>query len=54
MQGAVRGQWLFHWQALQRGRRRALAQPEGPFACGAMYEPTEIASSKLKVAVTIL
>jgi len=34
MQGVVRSQWLFHWQALQRGRRHAPAQREGPFACG--------------------
>jgi hypothetical protein len=30
MQGAARGQWLFHWQASQRSRRRPDAQPEGP------------------------
>jgi hypothetical protein len=30
MQGAARSQWLFHWQASQRSRRRPDAQPEGP------------------------
>jgi hypothetical protein len=33
MQGAARSQWLCNWQAVQRGRRRAQPQPEGPFAC---------------------
>ncbi|MBI5438872.1 MAG: hypothetical protein HY936_08005, partial [Nitrosomonadales bacterium] len=34
MQGAARSQWPFHWQAVQRRRRRAQPQPGGPFACG--------------------
>ena len=34
MQGAVRSQWLFHWQALQRRRRRSWSQPEGPPGVG--------------------
>jgi len=34
MQGAVRGQWSFHCQALQRNRRRSWPQPGGPVACG--------------------
>jgi hypothetical protein len=34
MQDAVRRPWLFHGQALQRGRRRSWSQPEGPAVCG--------------------
>ncbi|MBI5438505.1 MAG: hypothetical protein HY936_06105 [Nitrosomonadales bacterium] len=34
MQGAARCQWSFHWQAVQRRRRRAQTQPGGPLACG--------------------
>jgi hypothetical protein len=30
MQGAARSQWLFHWQASLRSKRRPAAQPEGP------------------------
>jgi len=30
MQGAAHSQWLFHWQALQRRRRRSWSQREGP------------------------
>jgi len=30
MQGAARSQWLFHWEASQRSRRRSDAQSEGP------------------------
>jgi len=32
MHGAVRSQWLFHWQVSQRSRRRPDAQSEGPKA----------------------
>ena len=34
MHGAVRGQWLFHWQVLQRRRRRSRFPPDGPPGVG--------------------
>jgi hypothetical protein len=48
MQGAARSQWLFHWQASQRSRRRPDAQPEGPDGLLARPEP-ESGPGKRKV-----
>ena len=39
MQGAARSQWLFHWQASQRSRRRPAAQSEGPDGLLATISP---------------
>jgi hypothetical protein len=55
MQGAARSQWLFHWQASQRSRRRPDAQPEGPDGllalCGVVFGVKNARSIPIAVEV---